>query len=40
MLGSIPSSSDFCQVKEVLKTKPWLNRLVALICSESYQVLP
>ncbi len=35
-----PIVSSFCQLNALVKSSPWENRLVAFICSPSYQVLP
>src|SRR5581483_2215693 len=38
--SSTPNVSCFDQVKLEPNSKPWLNRLVAFNCSDSYQVSP
>src|ERR1700733_4127468 len=40
MFPSVPTSSDFCQLKVAVTTKPFVGRRVSLVCRESYQVLP
>ena len=38
--ASVPLMNVLDQVNDVVKSRPWEKRLVALACSESYQLSP